>query len=125
MGAGSIVAEAVFSYRGGPSRHGLPQLSPSARLQLAVLVGIALWLEEGGLVDTGFVFVSKVRLLFFPNTLNSAFPSFSIPLTQRRISAGVAAISAAVAIQPLSTYMSLSLQRDYLICVSELTYERD
>jgi hypothetical protein len=39
------------------------------------------------------LFISRV--CFFPKNLNSAFPSFSIPLTQPSIIAGVAAISTA------------------------------
>lgn len=35
------------------------------------------------------------RVCFLPNTLNSAFPSFSMPLTQPSMIAGVAAISTA------------------------------
>ena len=38
---------------------------------------------------------------FLPKTLNSAFPSFSIPLTQPSMMAGVAAISAISSISPV------------------------
>jgi hypothetical protein len=49
---------------------------------LAELVDSELWLDDGGLVETGFVLVAKERDFSFPKTLNSALPSFSIPLTQ-------------------------------------------
>jgi len=48
---------------GGPLRCGLPQLSsPSARLQLAEIVDSELWLDDGGLVETGFVLVAKEKV---------------------------------------------------------------
>jgi hypothetical protein len=84
----------------GPVRCGLPQLSSSARLHGAELVGSGLWLDDGGLSETGSVFVSRERDFSLPKTLNSAFPSFSISLVQRLMSSGVAAISAASAIHP-------------------------
>jgi len=63
-------------------------------------VGSGLWLDDGGLSETGSVFVSRERDFSLPKTLNSALPSFSISSVQRLISSGVAAISAASAIQP-------------------------
>jgi len=63
-------------------------------------VGSELWLDGGGLVEIGSVFVSRESDFSLPKTLNSALPSFSISLVQRLISSGVAAISAASAIQP-------------------------
>jgi hypothetical protein len=55
------------------------------------------------------LFIDKV--CFLPKTLNSAEPSFSIPLTQPSMIAGVAAISMASAISPKELSVSLIVVR--------------
>lgn len=82
----------------------------SARLALGLHVGSFLSPVFVGVSDfgggrsgtsVGFVFgSSRLRVCFLPKTLNSALPSFSIPLTHPSIMAGVAAISTASAISP-------------------------
>ena len=103
------------------------RLQFGARLLHAELVGSGSWLDLGGRVSGSLLgspedFKSSTcyilyilknspneRLCSFPNTLNSAFPSFSIPFTHPSIIAGVRASSTASAISPIVQ----SIIRDY------------
>jgi hypothetical protein len=82
----------------GSHRPGSPALFAAAFPQELVLA--LEWLDSEG--RSSFVAVGLLidSVCSFPNTLNSALPSFSMSLTQRLISAGVAAISAMSRISP-------------------------
>ena len=70
--------------------------------QLSELVLASEWEDSGDLVLKGFS-VGRLRLsvCFLPNTLYSVSPSFSAPLTQRLISAGVTVTFAVSRISPI------------------------